>query len=383
MKRVLVRKVLSYINKLVPKMDKITFHSFPDISDNSKAIFDCCINNQVNKSKKIIWLVEEVNESVKFNIENVKVVPRKSLKGMFHFFTSKYVFHTTGLYYNMTPAKGQTIISLWHGMPLKTIGLLDEISREIYKEFDFSYTIATSKFYKKIMKDAFGCEDEEVLVLGQPRNDKLFSDKDIKSKINITNYNKLIIWMPTYRKSTSGQIREEGIKSETGISFLNNNELSLLDDFLNKINNYMIIKIHPMQKLDNSLGSKLKNILIIENDFFRDKDIELYELIGQTDILLTDYSSVYLDYLIKNRPIGFVFNDMKEYKESRGFICKDPMEIMPGKIINSLLDLKIFIDDINNGNDEFRDDRIRINQLINEYNDSSSSERILKFLEII
>ena len=57
------------------------------------------------------------------------------------------------------------------------------------------------------------------------------------------------------------------------------------------------------------------------------KQIKLYELIGISDGLLSDYSSVAVDYLLLDRPLGYVLADYNIYKEKRGFVFEDPLEL--------------------------------------------------------
>ena len=85
--------------------------------------------------------------------------------------------------------------------------------------------------------------------------------------------------------------------------------------------------------------------------------MQLYSLIGECGVLLTDYSSVYIDYLILNRPIGFIIDDFEEYKNSRGFVFDKPDDWMPGEKIKTFEELEKFILDIKNGIDKYREVR--------------------------
>ncbi|MDB1921692.1 CDP-glycerol glycerophosphotransferase family protein [Clostridium tertium] len=380
MRRWLIIKILCNLNKLIRKKDKIVFHSFPDFCDNSKAIYDYCLKIKLNKTYKFSWLVDEVSSYDNIQIENVSFIKRRSLMGLFNYLSAKYVFHTTGLFGNIMPTKKQKIISLWHGMPLKTIGLLDELSKDIYKNFKFSYTVATSNKFKCIMQKAFGCEADKVLVTGQPRNDLLFSDENTLQKIIKTPKNKVILWMPTYRKSSKGHIREEGLESETGLPLLTKENILELDQFLQLLNFVIIIKIHPMQNIDITIKKNLRNIIIIENDYLMSNNIELYKLLGEIDVLLTDYSSVYLDFLIKDKPIGFILNDFEKYSNSRGFVFENPLSMMPGERIYNLEGLMNFLLDINNNIDKHKESRVKINSIVNEFNDNKNCERIIQYL---
>ena len=70
------------------------------------------------------------------------------------------------------------------------------------------------------------------------------------------------------------------------------------------------------------------------------KTDKTYELIGISDGLLSDYSSVAVDYLLLDRPLGYVLADYNIYKEKRGFVFEDPLEYMPGEKIYNVCDIR-------------------------------------------
>ena len=208
-----VVKLLSFFLK--KNVKNIVYVSFPDISDNSFSMFCYIINTKKEYSN--IWLVDSLDQKDKFEFLiknyttsiNYKILKKSSFKGLFSFFTSKYVFHTHGVYNKLPLLKNQLNINLWHGMPLKKIGHLD--NNELVPESNF--TIATSKKFSKIMQGAFKLNEDQVIISGLPRNDFILSDKftllDVISEKENTFVN-IILWMPTYRKSTIGDIRVDG-----------------------------------------------------------------------------------------------------------------------------------------------------------------------------
>ena len=94
-----------------------------------------------------------------------------------------------------------------------------------------------------------------------------------------------------------------------------------------------------------------------------DKNIQLYEILPVFDALITDYSSVAIDYLLIDKPIGFTLDDFEEYRKSRGFVFNDPREYMPGEHIYVLDDLIKFISNVANGKDEYKDKRDELKRI--------------------
>jgi CDP-glycerol glycerophosphotransferase (TagB/SpsB family) len=255
-------------------------------------------------------------------------------------------------------------------MPLKRIGCLD--NKGPYYMDNSHILIATSEIFQDLIAQSFNRPFKDVLIIGQPRNDLMFEPTDFYDtfSINRSDYNSIGIWLPTYRASIEGDIRVDGNYSEEKISFLDIDNLKELDQFLVKKNNLLIIKIHPMDKIQDLKFCPFSNIIIIKPRNFK---CQLYPLLGSTDYLLTDYSSVWVDYELLNKPMGFVIDDFEVYKESRGFTIPDILEQLPGKIITNIDELKNFIDNpqkyIVDSHDKF-----------NKFKDNKSSERLVSHL---
>ena len=107
---------------------------------------------------------------------------------------------------------------------------------------------------------------------------------------------------------------------------------------------------------------------------------QLNSLLSNVDILLTDFSSIYVDFLLLDRPIGFVLEDFDSYSNSRGFVFDSPLEYMPGEPISSLEDLKKFLHDVVIlKKDIFKEKRLEVNQQFNII-EPSYSQKILHLI---
>lgn len=362
----------------------IIYHSFPDVSDNSFSLFCYIINN--NDTYKNIWLVDTISEKEKYiqlihnytKSDNFSIIKKNSFLGIYHYCKSKYIFHTHGFYNNVPLSKKQVNVNLWHGMPLKNIGFLDT-NKIVPKS---NYVIATSKLFKKIMSQAFDIKESKVIVSGQPRNDLLFSKKfsllDVID-IPLTSFKKTILWMPTYRKSNIGDVRTDGKVNKMN-DFLEKSYLSKLNVFLSEISTVCFIKLHPMDYMNVEDFEKYSHIHFIDNSNFINKGISLYSILNSTDLLLTDFSSIYIDYLLLNKPIGFVFSDYDAYFNSRGFVFENPKEYMPGEVITARNNLIPFLEDVfTKKKDSYIEKRNEINTKFNEQK-SDFSKKIVEFL---
>ncbi len=374
---ILINKLISWIGNLIPTSNIICFNSFPDYSDNAWAIFRY-FNLHSEYKYELIWLIndasrkKEISEYIQKENFNGKVVVKHSLVGFYYFFRCRYCFYTHGINESiLVHQHDDKMICLWHGMPLKKIGLLD--NREGTFMPNLNYTLASSTLFQQIMADCFGISKDQVLPIGQPRCDLLFEPTTFYEieKIDQSKYAKIGIWLPTYRYSIiATEDRIDGTYQDGWISFLNEEGLSALDDYLQELNHLLLIKLHPMDKSQLYNFKNYRNIRILKP---RDLKCQLYPLLGSTDYLLTDFSGVCIDYDILKKPMGFTIDNYESYLSSRGFLFDDVLSILPGPILSNLEDLKQFL-----SKPYYKKPGVDFNK----YYDNQAAERLIRLLEI-
>jgi len=373
----IIRKLLLLPSLVIKPKKVITFCSYPAFTDNAYGIYKYIKEAEFYKDYRLVWIVLDPKDCKKENIpveiihDDLLVLYKKSFLAVWYYLRSKYIFITHGLYSNIPVSRPNTIINLWHGMPLKCIGVMDHKGKRYMANSQI--LIATSEKFQELMAQSFAKSLEDVLVIGQPRNDLMFVETDFYEKMGIqkSDYESIGIWLPTFRSSTIGDIRVDGLYNEGQISFLDFKMLQELDGFLVQNKKLLIVKLHPMDKLQEYEFSEFSNLLIIKQNDFKS---QLYPLLGSTDYLLTDYSSVWIDYDILSKPIGFVMNDVEEYKESRGLTFQNLDQELPGKMIENVDALKEFISEP----DKFI---VRTGDEFNKYKDNKSSERLMSYLK--
>ena len=366
-----MKKIIFYIiylvNRILKKRNYLLFTSTPNYSDNSLAVYEFLYKVYKNDFE-FIWLFENKKE---INLDKeIVYVKRHSLRGLYYFFRSKYIFHTHGLYLNAT-TKQQIVFSLWHGMPLKRIQYLfpKDLTNIANRKLNINITIATSDLMAEIVSRCFNCDISKVKVVGLPRNDYLFDKLKFK---NIPEDQKVIVWMPTYR---DGINRKEGVQYEFGLPIVNSKNYSEINEWCSKNNICIIIKFHPYQKINNIL-SGLSNIKIVFEDIVDEKK-HFYSYLGSADALITDYSSVYIDYLSIDKPIGFILEDYAKYKDDRGFVFDNPIEYMPGVHIYNIEELKNFIEEIAHNIDSSKNLRNTMGIKLNKFRDNKNTKRFV------
>ena len=144
----------------------------------------------------------------------------------------------------------------------------------------------------------------------------------------------------------------------------------------------IVVKLHPMQDLNAYNLTELDHFILMSHDDFTRKKMDLYRLMVQSDALITDYSSIFYDYLLLDRPIGFTEDDFEDYGDTRGWAVDNPDSYRPGQRIKTKEDLLDFVDSLTRGEDSYASDRHRVLKLSNEYLDGGYCKRALECANI-
>lgn len=353
---------LDIINSIVPKNEKKIFiYSNLGFRDNVKAIYDHLVENGYNEEYKIICSLND--HKSQRPLKNVKFMG--NFRGLFSFFVCRYAFYCFGKY-PVKPKRDQKVFNLWHGMPLKRIGnMVSGFEKTDYNYF--THILCTSEFFRGIMKKSFSCDDNQIVICGQPRTDEM-----LRSLVECKNGEKLLLWLPTFRSGDNC--------SELGI--LSQEQFMRLDILCEEYGWKVLIKLHPLSQADTEKFSIFKNIKAMTHKQFEDENSNLYRVLGKADCLITDYSSVYFDYLLLNRPIGFALSDIDEYGGDRGFVFDDPRENMPGVVFVDGEGMLSFVSDTFQGKDVYAEKRIKMNTVFNRYHDGENCRRAIEAVGI-
>lgn len=383
-----IRKVLTKIKNIIYRFfekfhDKFTkvkdnyvlFETEGDFCDNGRALYEYMIENGYNDKHRIFWIVTDprkYNESAPRNVAFISRT-KNSIIAKWKFYKAinqtKYFFFTHPYWFKKKKNE-QKVINLWHGTPLKAGG---KDHSDIYDYFT-APSLDTFDLYNRFI----GAKKEQYVVTGMPRNDLLYKENNCLDKLISKNKKtKVIISMTTFRQSTN--MTDSNIVDPYALSVINSKEeLEELNSYLKERNIIILVKIHHLQKTEMLNKINLSQIKYLEDKDLNDKDIQLYELLGQTDGMLSDYSSVTFDYSLLDRPMAFFTNGIEDYKKTRGFLVDNILDYMPGHKIDNLKDFYKFLDDFDKGIDKYKKVRAKICKFGNQYKDNKNCERIIE-----
>jgi CDP-glycerol glycerophosphotransferase (TagB/SpsB family) len=242
-----------------------------------------------------------------------------SMKGIIVFIKTGIVFTSFGIQFfpYLLNVKFKKVINLWHGTPIKYIGQNISKKGKLIKNA-YTNTLCNSDFEKLILSSSFNQPLNDFWLIGSLRHDEILKSNNLNI-INKYLDKNVILYAPTFR----GNNQE--------LRFFPFDEFDLLefDQFLGNNNCVLILRTHPNDRTSSkNLINNTVNIINGNNEVFPD----IQHLLSHTDLLVTDYSSIYLDFLIKNKPMIMLPYDLADYKKERGLFF-DIDTFFPGPTI--------------------------------------------------
>lgn len=377
----------NFITKGLKTDDKlVVFGCFNGRSycDSPKAIYNYLINNENFKDYNFVWaFVKPEEHSFLEKNRNTKVINVKSKEFLKILGKAKYWVFNYKIQDYIFPKENQVFVQCWHGTPLKRLGCdlerfnnamntVSEIRKRYHIEASkFSYFLSPSKFASEKFITAWDLEKINktniMLEEGYPRNDFLinYTQSDIlriKKALNIENETrKILLYAPTYRDNqhTAGL----GYTYKTEVDF------EKLQKELSK--EYIILfRAHWLVAQDFDF-EKYKDFVIDVSNY--DDINELYVV---SDMLITDYSSVFFDYANLKRPIIFYMYDLAAYRDDiRGFYLD--INELPGNIIEKeeelIKEIKLL-----SSNFKYDDKYEKFNNKFNYLDDGQAAKRVVE-----
>lgn len=345
---------------------------------NSKYLFEYVLKYEKNIMPYFVINNDILRQKLQLKYGQEYFISTNDTEGIKKVLSAGVWFTSAGLpLYGAKLNKHRLIVNLWHGVPLKKIALKENNYSSLKKLYfklifsdNYSYMLTTSKSLINIMKDSFGVNEDIIKVWGQPRNDILF-DEGNKTILNdlfvdLPEHEKIVLYAPTYRDNIETKL----------FPFIDYSKEDL-EEFLEKEKSVIFIRTHISENSDISkyLG---KRVRLLNDDILDDIMIVL----NLFDVLITDYSSIYIDYLLLNRPVIFLPYDKEEYLDNRGMNFEYD-KVTPGPKPEQMQDLLSILSMNFKGQDEYLENRKLINEVFNEINSVCCSEICLNINKIL
>lgn len=379
----------AFISRIVRKDEKaIVLGSWKgeSFTDNSRYFAEYIIKN--HPDYKVYWVGKKtIEKEIAEKCPEIIFLEKDKFKTNVAITKAKYClfsqkYHIDISKYNLM--HNTITCYLHHGVPIKKWG--DDGLNQLHRTtkfdkwkgqitgslLDYDYYASSSPLNTDVLLTAmktFGCTRDKVLSSGTPRDDMLVNYDDEFSKerkdyysdiIDYKKDQKIVLYLPTYRRVT------EDIFS---LAILNNEQRKRLEEVLEKYNAVIIEKSHFAEKVqfDGYLSENIK---------FVNQGVNVQEMYLFTDILISDYSSALLDYLLLNRPIIDFIYDYEEYKNVDSGLYYDIEDYYAGEVARNFNELLIALERILSGDDAFANRRAEMREKYMKFETGHASEII-------
>jgi len=382
---IIITDLISIIFRLLPKKNNLVIFGAMAgnyYGDNSKYVFEYMHRN--NPELNLVWMTrkKEIYEDLKER--NLPVIFMYSFKSIIFLFRAKVGVYTNNLadisvFPTLAPSN-LNLIALRHGRSVKKVryaaaGKNISFSERymIKKETNMiKAAISTSDFVSLIQEEVLKIGKEKHVVSGYPRNDALFKESNNEYLDSLTEkYKNIILYGPTWRHG------------ESPVKFFPFEDMSAedLNEVLIDNNALMILRPHKNELKNKIVSSQIDELCKFSNFKMLGHDIvpSVNDLLPICDLLICDYSALYHDYLLLNRPLMMIPYDYEKVSKSRGFLY-DYYDNAPGPIISSYKDFRLELLNVFQDIDNFIENRNNLNNLIHKYQDSKSSSRVANLI---
>jgi CDP-glycerol glycerophosphotransferase (TagB/SpsB family) len=335
--------------------------------DNSKYFFEYVNENHENITP--IWITRSKEVIKSLRTKKYKVYHNLSLRGIWYSATAEVVIFCTTrsdiLF--VFPKRKRKIVNLWHGMPMKKIaydhaphkpenknwrGRLWDKFVAGFQHKDVDLIPSTSEFFVDILRSAF--RNENVVIAGQARTDAFdkWDPNEIKQRLGFSNDDKIVVYMPTHRAYGKGEMNPRIFEhNEKAQEYFEENKVKIVWKFhKNMLKHYSPDNVNLKSCFVDLTG----------------KNLDPQELLYISDILITDYSSCYIDYLLLKRPVIIYLYDNYETEDNELYFS--PQDHNVGEVCYSEKELLRSI----------QNPRYFHSDLYHKYTDSNSCERIMQ-----
>lgn len=352
------------------------------ITDNPYAFFKLLLADSRYKDYTHIWCIQDpvsCAQSMELYADypNVHFVLRHSTEYFQALSSAKYLINNVTFPSYFIKREGQVYINTWHGTPLKSMGYQQTRGNTATANTERNFLQADYLLSaNSIMTDMYlssyklkgilpGCIIEE----GYPRNDLLLNtprseiiDKLRLYGIEVEDGKEIILYAPTWRDSTPAAALQN---AEDYLSFRAELESHLGDQYQ--------VLIKPHQFVYNVVKDYEQY-----DGLFVPSTIDSNEFMSLVDILISDYSSIFFDYMVLSRPIFFYITDADTYAESRG-ISFD-LDSLPGPYTNNLDELVSYIKDLDASKASYAAQYEDLAATVCAHDDGNVTQRLIDYI---
>ncbi len=310
-------------------------------------------------------------ESARFNMSFVSYKSNEYYDALAH---AKYLINNSTFPESFIKKPGQVYLNTWHGIPLKhmgydmpdgPVGAANTVRNFLQADYLLSPCEHHSQMYQKAYRMK-GLYDGKILECGQARSDLLFYKEKkaviaqlVDNGVVIDAKKKLVLYAPTWKGTNFSNPSDDRIQYQ-----------EIHDRLEKELGNDYEVLVKPHQAVYEQIkktGGRM--------DYLVPSSIDANLLLSITDLLISDYSSIFFDFLVTGKPVLFYIPDLKEYQENRGLYL--PVDKLPGPATDKPEDLVSWILNLDETKEKWKDAYEEMKAWACPYDDGQVSNRII------
>lgn len=370
MSRRLLSAVLRVADLVVrPAAGGVVLHSQPDLDDTTVALL-----RAAPLAVPCVVLVDDLTAARRrasaLDLPGVRLVSRRSLRGAWRYVRASVTLCTHGLFGSF-PRPRRHVVGLWHGEFGKLTGTF---AGEPTRHYD--WMPVSSELSQSLRSAEFGLPRERVAVVGSPRHDLLAAAAATATR-GTGGLRRAVVWAPTFRVPLTGAQRVDGDPGATERELAPDDpELAAL---LERHGATLWFRAHPADSRPLAADGVL--VRAADNASLEELGLTFYDLLGAADCLVTDYSSLWVDHLLCDRPMIAFCPDLDSYRTSRGLALEPHERWFPGPVVQTRADFLAAFATALGGGDEHRAQRHHVRGLLHTTAPGSPAQRVWEHVQ--
>ena len=356
----LAAAALRFADLVVPPSEGVVLHSQPDLDDNLVALLRC-LPRGVPHTVLVDDLPTARRRASALGLDGVRLVERTSLRGAWRYVRAGVTICTHGLFGSF-PRPRRHVVGLWHGEFGKLIGAFaDEPTRH------YDWMPVSSELSQSLRSAEFSMPRARVGVVGSPRQDLLAAATGAGHERG-----RSVVWAPTFRTATTGAERTDG-DPEAARHALSLDDPDLVA-LLERHDATLWYRPHPADAAPARVDGVRSRAA--DNASLEALGLTFYELLGAADCFLTDYSSLWVDHVLCDRPMIAFCPDLEAYRSSRGLALEPHERWFPGPVVQDRAMLLAALDLALGGGEEHAGRRAHLRALLHTSAPGSPAARV-------
>ncbi len=369
--KALLRRLIWLARRLAPARDHVVVFGWPQSEGNSVEV----VRHLGSEGVDVRWLLDEPPDreiaEVLSTWSSVTARKRLSAHGLIDYLTARVTFYTHGLFLSAASPRRKTIVNLWHG---------DGPKRNFMPNGEpppfCHFVVSCCLVFGRAKATFFGVPPENLLVTGNPRNDRLFREPTAEALDSLgLRPGRFVVFMPTYRSS-------KGVGSTVAWKDSEHEEdprvaaLSHMVEAAAGVELEIVVKPHPLDAATLAVpGARV----VLDTDLAA-AGLNSYQLLAASHSLVTDYSSIWTDYLSTGKHVAFAVPDWEAYAATRGLDDSVERAALPGPVVFAVDDFAQFFHAIETGGADLAAQRDRSVETLGLVTAQGNSRRLMAAL---